>query len=93
MAKPLLMNGKPIDFSRKHPPALLKIKDFLDDNWGVFARISLIEAVRSSKDSVDKFQKYFPAYRVEGGFGNRLIFGNPKALAEYKKLLAAPVSE
>ena len=92
MAKPLLMNGKPIDFSKQYPPAVLKVREFLDSHWGVFTRIALADAVECSEDSVDKFQKYFPSYRLGGGSGNRPIFGSPKALAQYKKLLADRVA-
>lgn len=90
MKKPLLLNGKPLDFSPHYTPRILKIKTFLDSQWSVYTNKELITAVPTSKDGIDDFQRAFPSYRLADGYRNFLpLYGTPEALAAYQEAVRA----
>lgn len=90
MAKPLLLNGKPIEL-KPVPQAVLRLKQFLDKQWMVYTQVDLAEEADSSKDSINRFQREFPHYVLARGYkGFRPIYGSPKALAEYERIVKKP---
>jgi len=90
MAKPLLLNGKPIELNST-APAVSRLKDFLDKHWMVYTQPELTIEAESSKDSINRFQREFPQYMLSRGFrGFRPVYGSPKALAEYERIVKKP---
>jgi hypothetical protein len=91
MAKPhLLLNGKALDFSPHYKPTILKVKAFLDSQWGVYGQRELIKAGNVSKDAIADFQKEFPSYRLDDGFKGFLpLYGSPEALRAYQDAVRA----
>jgi len=89
VAQSLLLNGKPLDFRPQHTPRIIKVKAFLDSQWGVYTQKELIAAVPTSKDGVGDFQNAFPSYKLANGFKNWPLYGTPEALAAYQEAVRA----
>jgi len=86
----LKLNGKPLDLNPLTPSAQ-KVKAFLDKAPAdeLFTTAELAQKARAGRveDQTQIFTRSLPAYweRVS----NRVLWGNPKAIAELRKQVAA----
>lgn len=90
MGKPLLFNGKPFD---PNPPKEidLKIKQWLDDNYGVYTKTGLSQTGVAGEKSIFAFSRnprYRDYSRIRPGTKVPLLVGSPAALKEYETALA-----
>ena len=83
--KPLLLNGKLIDLNAPTEAEAL-IRDFLVKSWGVFTKQELIKQLHIGRSTLYEFAMKYPEYYAARAYRGYPLYGQPKALEEFKKL-------